>query len=148
MEDLFNLIRRALNDCTRDCTIFFCSRECFMLRNQSETLRHDLSCDHEEADTMLVAYASKVTDDGVTIRSSSGDIDIITLFVYHFVNCATDLYLDNGTGAQRKMLHINSCNFLPEERNALIGQIFLILSFGKNTRNKIRSWNCLCFHRA
>ena len=92
-----------------------------MLKNQSETLRDDLKRDHEEADTMLVAYASIVAEGGITFRSPSGDIDIVTLFVHHLDNCMTDLYLDNGTGGQRKMLHINSCSFTPEERSSLIG---------------------------
>ena len=61
------------------------------IKHNTELMRPDLSCDHEEADTMLVAYASQVKSGGVMVRSSSGDIDIIALFVYHAMNCDADI---------------------------------------------------------
>ena len=48
---------------------------------------------------MLVSYVSEVMNGGVMVRSPSGDIDIVVLFVYHSMNYATNVYVDNGTGS-------------------------------------------------
>ena len=46
-----------------------------------ETMRPDLSCDHEESDTMLAVMGDFM------VRSPSRNIDIIMLFGYHVMNC-------------------------------------------------------------
>ena len=48
------------------------------IKQNVESMKPDLHCDHEEADTMLVAYESLVISGGVMVRSPSGDIDIAT----------------------------------------------------------------------
>ena len=77
-KDLFNLIKRILIKVTRDFTIYFCFRDCVEIKQNVENMKPDLHCDHEEADTMLVAYESLVISGAVIVRSLSGDIDIAT----------------------------------------------------------------------
>ena len=55
------------------------------------------------------------------VRSPSGDIHIVVLFVHHFVNSHLKEYIDNGTGPSRKIIDINSCSLPADHRSALIG---------------------------
>ena len=119
-KDLFNLIKRFLIKVTRDFTIYFCFRDCVEIKQNVESMRPYLYCDHEEADTMLVVYASLVNSGGVMVKSPSGDIDIVTLFLYHAMSFDADIFIDNDTGSQRKVLEINSC-LSDENQNAIIG---------------------------
>ena len=78
---------------------------------------------HEEADTKLVALvkaANFTSDDTVMIRSSSGDIDVLALFLAHDFG-GTCILVDNGTGKQRKIINITSSSLKAEEKNALLG---------------------------
>ena len=70
---------------------------------------------------MIVAYASLVNSGGVMVRSPSGDIDIVTLLLYHAMSFDADMFIENGTGSQRKVLEINSCGLSDEQRSAIIG---------------------------
>ena len=66
----------------------------------------ELTSDHEEADTKLVAFlrASQLPPGSTAmIRSPSGDIDIITLFVCHDFS-DTQILIDNGSGKNRKII--------------------------------------------
>ena len=63
------------------------------------------SSDHEEADTKfaaLVGAANIENGKTVMIRSPSGDIDIIMLFIHHEFDGITIL-LGNGVGKSRKI---------------------------------------------
>ena len=131
----------------KNCNIYFCFRDCTKITEDGEVLRPNLFCDHEEADSMLVAYAAKVLTGGVMVRSPSGDIDIIALLVYHSMNYETNVYVDNGTGTRRKILHIDSCGLPIEQRSAIIG----IHSFSGNDylssffrKGKKTCWRHLC----
>ena len=66
--------------------------------------------DHEEADTKLVALVRSSTPqpgNTVMIRSPSGDIDIVALFLGHeFPN--VQILIDNGTGKDRKIIDVTS----------------------------------------
>ena len=53
------------------------------------------------------------------VRSPFGDINIVTCFVYHDLNCY--VFTDNGTGPQRKIFRINNCQLSNELRTAVIG---------------------------
>ena len=120
-EDLLNLIKRVLIEVTRGLTIYFCFRGCVEIKKNVESMRPDLHCDHEEADTMLVAYASLVKSGDVMLRSLSGDIYIVTMFLYHVLSFDADIFIDNGTGSRRKVLKTNSCGLYNEQRSAIIG---------------------------
>ena len=121
-EELFNLIRRAIaENNTRQVTVYFCLRDCFQIKQRDERPRPDLFSNHEEADTKLVAYAKLVNSGSAMVRSPSGDIDIVALFVYHFTDSNVNIFVDNGTGSQRKIFDINSCTLLPDHRDAMLG---------------------------
>ena len=79
-----------------------------------------MASDHEEADTKLVAMSlsNYVTAENLMIRSPSGDIDILALFVLHQ---RFRTFIDNGTGKNRKILDISSTGLGELERSALIG---------------------------
>ena len=63
--------------------------------------------DHEEADTKLVAYECS-NNKKLLLRSLSGDIDIIILFMLH---CPGNTFLDTWYGKARKIIDI-SCPML------------------------------------
>ena len=94
-----------------------------MIAESQATVVPELTSNHEEADTKLVALvcaASVSQGDSVLIRSPSGDIDILTLFVTHnFGN--KKVYLDNGTGKNPKIIEATSSQLSEEERKALAG---------------------------
>ena len=54
------------------------------------------------------------------VRSLSGDIDILALFVSHNFGDIT-IYTDNGTGKSRKIINVTSSELSAEEKVALIG---------------------------
>ena len=54
------------------------------------------------------------------IRSPSGDIDILALFVSHDFG-GTKIFVDNGTGKQRRIVDISSSTPSPENKRALLG---------------------------
>ena len=146
-EDLFNLIKTAIVETPTHLKILFCFRDCVEITNGVERKRPDLICDHEEADTMLVAYAFQVGEDGILVRSPSGDIDIITLFVHHEMALDTDIFIDNGTGTQRKMLDISSCDLPIGQRKAILGLHSLsgndyLSSFFR--KGKVTCWKKMC----
>ena len=85
------------------------------MKQNIETMRPDLICDYEEAGRMLVAYSSQVSNEGVMVRSPSGNIGVITLFVYYAMNCDSGTFVNNGTAPKRKTVDINSCK-LPAEQ--------------------------------
>ena len=90
---------------------------------QTSVLVPSLSCNHEEADTKLVALvcaANVRQGDSVMVRSPSADIDILTLFVSHNFGDIT-IYVDNGTGKNRKIINVTSSELSAREKIALIG---------------------------
>ena len=129
-EHLFNLLKMVLIEVTRDFTIYFCFRDCVEIKQNVKSMRPDLHCDHEEADAMLVAYASLVNSGGVMVGSPTRDIDIVTLFLYHAMSFDANIFTDNGTGSQRKVLKINSCGLSDEKRSAIIELLAFMHSLG------------------
>ena len=108
-EELFNLIKQALREeYIENRKIYFCLRDCYQLKRNEELPRPHLYSDHEEADTKLIAYA-KLEEENILVRSPSGNIDIIILFVHHFFGSSLKIFLDNGTGKSRRIYDICSC---------------------------------------
>ena len=54
------------------------------------------------------------------VRSPSGDIDILTLFIAHDFR-DTKVFIDNGTGKNRKIIEVTSSQLSAEEKKALTG---------------------------
>ena len=122
---LLNLIEMALiedKNKLKDRILFYSNRDhCRMISVDENHLINNLSSDHEEADTKLVALvkASIPTSHSVMIRSPSGDVDILVLFLLHADG--TRVLIDNGTGNARKIIDIHSVNMCIEQRRALAG---------------------------
>ena len=107
---------------SRQNHIFSNKRDCMMINEDQAILIPSLSCNHEEADTKLVALvcaANVPQGDSVMVRSPSADIDILTLFVSHnFVDIT--IYIDNGIGKNRKIINVTSSELSAREKIALI----------------------------
>ena len=87
-----------------------------------EVLEHWAS-NHEEADTKLVALVKAwdfPPDHVAMIRSPSGDIDILALFLSHEFS-GTKILIDNGVGKQRKIIDTTSSGLEMEKKKALLG---------------------------
>ena len=79
--------------------------------------------DPEEADTKLVALvcaANVPSEESIMVRSPSGDIDILILFVAHDFR-DTKGFIDNDTGKNRKIIEVTSSQLSAKEKKALIG---------------------------
>ena len=125
-ERLFNLILEGLTD-EKDKlgsrVVYFSNIEsCAKITSTNVNIVESLRCTHEEADTKLVALVKNadVPDDQmVMVRSPSGDIDILYLFLSQNFNF--NIYIDNGTGANRKMLDLYSTSLSAVQRKAVLG---------------------------
>lgn len=125
-EMLINLIQKAIEEGRNDLsskTIFFSNKsQCTKITRDEVSVIEYLASDHEEADTKLVALAHAANvppGDTIMIRSHSGDIDILALFVAH--GFAVKVLIDNGTGKARKIIDVTSSTLDLEKRKALIG---------------------------
>ena len=87
------------------------------------TVVQSLESNHEEADTKLIAlvHAADVPPgDYVMVRSPSGDIDVLVLFVAHDFN-DSHVLIENGTAKSRKIFDATSSTLDDNKRNALLG---------------------------
>jgi hypothetical protein len=126
-EMLFNLIQKAIEEGRHDLsgkTFFFSNKsQCTKITRDEISVIEYSASDHEEADTKLVvlAHAANVPPgDTLMIRSPSGDIDILVLFMAHDFGAAKVL-IDNGTGKARKIIDVTSSTLDLEKRKALVG---------------------------
>ena len=85
---LFNFIQQSIEEDRADLedrTVYFSNKRiCTMIKEDQVTVIPNLNSDHEEADTKLVALVSAAnvpSEESIMVRSPSGDIDILTLFV-------------------------------------------------------------------
>ena len=79
--------------------------------------------DHEEADTKLVALVNSAdvnAGESFMVRSPSGDIDILVLFLLHQFEGKT-VYIDKGTGKHRKIIDMSTSFLSAEHSQALAG---------------------------
>ena len=100
--------------------------QCTKVTHDDVEVLENWASNHEEADTKLVALvkaANFTSDDTAMIRSSSGDIDVLALFLAHDFG-GTCILVDNGTGKQRKIINITRAvhkggkqGQLPPQRN-------------------------------
>ena len=127
-ENLFNLIKKTafIQDKVKleSKTMFLSNTNYFSKITQSEmSIIPDKSSDHEEADTKLVALignASIQQGNKVMVRSPSGDIDILILFLsLQFENIT--VLIDNGIGKNRKIIDMSSSFLCESKRKAVAG---------------------------
>ena len=126
-EMLFDLIQQSIEEDRanlEDRTVYFSNEKiCTMIKEDQMTVLPNLNSDPEEADTKLVALvcaANVPSEESIMVRSPSGDIDILTLFVAHDFR-DTKVFIDNGTGKNQKIIEVTSSQLSAEEKKALIG---------------------------
>ena len=88
--------------------------DCVKITRVGATRLDSLEPDYEEADSKISYLIKHAIDSytdlkGVTIRSSSGNIDTPVILLRSFVSHSTiNITLDNGTGKNRKNIRIHS----------------------------------------
>ena len=124
---LFDLIQRAIEEGKSKLqvkTVFFSNENnCTKVTEDKVAIEERLKSNHEEADTKLIALvkaANLARGDSVLVRSSSGDIDVLALFVAHDF-AGVQVLIDNGTGLNRKIVNVTSSTLDIEKKRALIG---------------------------
>ena len=125
---MLNLIEQAIIEESKErlerTVIFFSNKHhCRRISISSTDIIPQFASDHEEADTKLIARVKNVnlpSDHCVLVRSPSGDIDILVLFLLHFVD-GLRVLIDNGTGKTRKIIDISSSELSVDHRKALAG---------------------------
>ena len=125
-EMLFDLIQQSIEEDRanlEDTTVyFFNKRICTMIKEDQVTVLPNLNSDHEEADTKLIALvcaANVPSEEPIMVRSPSGDTDILTLFVEHDFR-DTQVFIDNGTGKNRKIIEVTSSQLSAKKRKHLL----------------------------
>ena len=99
---------------------------CTRISRESVCLVDVLRTDHEEADTKIAYLIKHAIDNnndirGCVARSCSGDIDIPVILLNTLVRESVDIFIVNGSGKHRKVLHLNLSQLNEKQRNALVG---------------------------
>ena len=101
---------------------------CTMITRTTTVDVEDLATDHdEEADTKiayLIQDAANTNHDKdivCVVRSNSGDIDIPIILLGLELERNVHVYIDNGTGKNRRVLALNKCDLNDQQRNASVG---------------------------
>ena len=101
--------------------------KCTMITQNGSTNISDLETDHEEADTKIAYLIQHAVRDNegqrmvCTVRSSSGDIDIPVILLGMDTNDNVDIFIDNGSGKNRKILDLQACQLSSLQKKALVG---------------------------
>ena len=102
-------------------------RQCTCVRLTSQRVKtiEELRTNHE-ADTKIcyllhhAVQSNKNEETVCVVRSSSGDIDIpVILLANEMPNLL--VYVDNGTGKNRKVMDLSSCSLSKDQKKALLG---------------------------
>ena len=98
---------------------------CLQIKQVGVIEASQLSSNQEEADTEVLLHANHVLheniDQNVVLRSPSGDIDINILCIAMFPLQVERIWIDYGTGDNRKVLKLNSIDMDEEKKLALLG---------------------------
>lgn len=129
-ERLFELVEEvwvSYSSLLGNRVIYFSRKDsCIKITSLGMSIVEDLRCNHEEADTkvcFLLHHALQQNEGRETIcvlRSCSGDIDIPVILLA----CQTPnllVFIDSGTGKNRKILDLAACDLSAIQREALLG---------------------------
>ena len=124
---LLNLLEQAIIEDKKwlgSRIVFYSNKShCTRICSSSSIMVPEFASDHEEADTKLIARAHQAnlsTDHSVLVRSPSGDIDILVLFLLHFSQ-SPRILVDNGTGKARKIIDMSTSPLSLAKRKTLAG---------------------------
>ena len=148
-EFIFNLIDRPIledKNKLNERVVFFSNKEHFLKITSDQVLQiPEKASDHKEADTKLVALVESVEVNGnsVMVRSPSGDIDTLVLFILHQFE-GKNVFIDNGVRKNRKIIDMSTTMLSSQQRHALAGVHAFsgndyISSFSRKGKKKM--WN-------
>ena len=130
-ERLFEIIEEVWvqnrNQLGQHVVYFARGNACLRITEHSSSRVEELETDHEEADTKiayLIQHAVRNSDGqsiACVVRSRFGNVDIpiILLGIKSISN--VEIYIDNGSGKSRKLLHLNTCSPTSQQKKALVG---------------------------
>ena len=124
---LFDLIQQSIEDSRHtlnDRVVYFSNvSRCRRISQHEARPCPELACNHEEADTKLLALVKAAIHQAgkaVMVRSPSGDIDITALFIAHDF-MGVRVFLDSGVGKSRKIVDLTSSTLSSIKRRAVVG---------------------------
>ena len=86
-----------------------------------------METDHEEADTeiaYLIQHAARSSNGQqiiCVVKSSSGDIDISIILLGTDLENNVHIFIDNGSGKNRKLPELNLCDLTDQQKKSLVG---------------------------
>ena len=109
------------------CCIFRKRGQCKKISNSGSVDVEELETDHKEANTKiayLIQHAARSSNGQqiiCVVRSSSGDIDIPTILLGMDLENNVQIFIDNGSGKDRKLLELNLCDLTDQQKKSLVG---------------------------
>ena len=98
---------------------------CVKISERSSCEVSELASNQEEGDSKLLLHTNHSIhnnpDHKIVIRPPSGDIDINILFINIFYNNTVIIWIDYGTGDNRRTINLRSIDIDSDKRSALIG---------------------------
>ena len=132
-ERLFEIIEEVWvqnrNQLGQRVVYFARGNACLRITEHGSSHIEELERDHEEADTKiayLIQHAVRNSDGqsiACVVRSSSGDVDIPIILLGMESISNVEIYIDNGSGKSRKLLHLNTCSLTSQQRKALVAYL-------------------------
>ena len=130
-ERLFEIIEEVWvqnrNQLGQHVVYFARGNACLKITEHGSSRVEELGTDHEEADTKiayLIQHAVRNSDGqsiACVVRSSSSDVDIPIILLGMESISNVEIYIDNGSGKSRKLLHLNTCSLTSQQKKALVG---------------------------
>ena len=99
--------------------------KCISISRLSTTVEESLKSNQEEADTKVILHCYQILKSNetstVTLRSPSGDTDIVVLSVALLYEFRNRVILDDGSGDNRKIVRLSSLDIEKDLLDALVG---------------------------
>ena len=111
----------------KERAIFLARKDvCTKITKEGSCTIEALRTNHEEADTKISFLLKHAIDNnsdinGCVVRSCSADIDIPVILIGTLGTQDMPIYIDNGTGKYRRILHLNESDMTAKQQKALIG---------------------------
>ena len=115
---VFNILR-----CSK--ILISLDNKCILITRTATNLDENLTSNQEEADSKVILHCCRIlrekNDLIVTLRSPSGDTDIVVLAVALLNQFKSNVILDDGNGKQRKIIRLSDIDIDDDLVKAMIG---------------------------
>ena len=128
-ERLFEIIEEVWvqnrNQLGQRVAYFARGNACLKITEHGSSRVEELETDHEEAGTKiayLIQHAVRNSDGqsiACAVRSSSDDVDIPIILLGMESISNAEIYIDNGSGKSRKLLHLNTCSLTSQQKKSI-----------------------------